>query len=750
MRKWFKDIFYSFPFQLLILHLRSNLILLAIWIVLALFIAGDLAFSFGLKYLFLSPEYLGKVGFWSFFFLGFGFGAMLMSWNLTTYLLSAQFFPFLASLARPFTKFCINNFLVPAAFIVLFFICLVNFEIHYESLTGLEALKNSLAFLFGIASLVLLIAAYFNYTNKDILSYVNPRKHIPPHLMTGPGKSRGLPDFEAIKANRNQWRVDTYLTDSFKPRLVRSVAHYDIRLLFRVFKQNHTNALMVQLFSLVILVALGYLIDRPAFRIPAGASIFLLSSIVIAITGAISYWFQRWRMLVLFLLFVLINQITRYDFLHHKNKAYGLNYNIEKADYSLGNLKAICSPENVEEDLANTTQILNNWKSKNETRSEEKPKMIFYCVSGGGLKSATWAMKVLQYGDEITHGEFMKHTVLMSGASGGMLGTSYFRELYLENQTKEAFNIYDSTYVDDISKDLLNSIAFTIISNDLFMPWVSFEKGGFNYKKDRGYIFEKQFNENTSYRLDKTLADYKEPEKEAIIPLTFITPSVVNDGRRMIISSQGVSYMMAAPVGIEVPNSVGIDAIDFGRLFDAQKSNNIQFTTILRMNATYPYILPNVFLPCTPRIEVMDAGFRDNFGLKTATRFIHVFQDWISENTSGVVFVIVRAFDRKKLIKSSENEGIFESVFNPLGIAGKIMTLQDFEHDTNLGFIYDILGKQNTEIIRFTYRPGKVLKDGAASISFHLTNREKRDIIEAVHSDENQESFRKLKGLLIQ
>jgi hypothetical protein len=207
--------------------------------------------------------------------------------------------------------------------------------------------------------------------------------------------------------------------------------------------------------------------------------------------------------------------------------------------------------------------------------------------------------------------------------------------------------------------------------------------------------------------------------------------------------------MMAAPIGIEIPHSVGIDAVDFGRLFEKQNAQNLQFTTALRMNATYPYILPNVYLPTNPRIEVMDAGFRDNFGIKSATRFIHVFEHWIKENTSGVILVIVRAYDREKDIKSSEKEGVFESIFNPLGIAGKILKLQDFEHDTNLGFLYDILGKENFDIFRFTYRPGSVLKEQAATISFHLTTREKNDICNAIYEDENQEKFKKLKSLIL-
>jgi hypothetical protein len=715
---------------------------------LALFVTGAVAEKFGLKYLFLSPEYLGKVGFWSFFILGFAFGAMVITWNLTVYLLKAHLFPFLASLGRPFTKFCLNNILLPSAFVLLFLICQIHFGLYYEYLPLTKVLTNSSAFLIGILSLILFIAGYFQFTNKDILSYINSEENLPPNLTSGPGR-RKIAEIEDIKSNKNQLKVITYLTEAFRPRLVRSVAHYDSKILFRVFKQNHTNALIVQLFSLVILIALGYLIDHERFRIPAGASIFLLSSIVISITGAMSYWFQKWRLFVLLILFIVINQITRYDLFHHKNKAYGLDYSVEDAGYSYEELEEICSPENVKTDFQNTEKILENWLKKNQTKKTKKPKMVFFCVSGGGLKSATWSMKVLNHADSLTSGAFMNHTALMSGASGGILGTAYFRELHYQKTTNGLDDFYSQKYIDNVAKDLLNSVSFTIVSNDLFMPWVKFEKGGYEYVKDRGYIFEKQFNENTDFILDKTMNDYADLEREAKIPLMFITPSIVNDGRRMIISSQKNSYMMAAPIGIEIPHSVGIDAVDFGRLFEKQNAQNLQFTTALRMNATYPYILPNVYLPTNPRIEVMDAGFRDNFGIKSATRFIHVFEHWIKENTSGVILVIVRAYDREKDIKSSEKEGVFESIFNPLGIAGKILKLQDFEHDTNLGFLYDILGKENFDIFRFTYRPGSVLKEQAATISFHLTTREKNDICNAIYEDENQEKFKKLKSLIL-
>ncbi len=736
---------YSFPFQLLIMHLRSNLLLVLTWGLLAMTITGNFGGKFGLKYLFLSPEYMGKVGFWSFFYVGIGFGAMVMSWNLTTYLLSAYRFSFLASLGRPFTKFALNNMVIPLSFILLYFYCLIQFEVKYEFKEWQDILVNGLSFLSGFITLVLMISLYFNFTNKDIFTLLKPKEKNVREGKMAPDKE-DLPILEDIKLNRNQWRVDTYLTESFRPRIVRSVAHYDPGLLIRVFRQNHLNALFVQLFTFVILIMLGAFMDRPALRIPTGGSIFLLASIMMAIAGAISYWFNKWRITAIFAILFLINMLTKDDFFHHKNKAYGLDYNVAPAVYQPDNLSQYCTQEIVDADKKATISILENWKKKASLNNSEKPKMLFYCVSGGGLKSAAWSTLIMQTADSITAGKFMDNTVLVSGASGGMIGATYFRELSLRKKQGEDVDLYCQDHIYTISQDLLNPISFTIITNDLFLPWASFEEGGHRYKKDRGYIFEKALNENTNAVLAKTIGDYTAVEQSAEIPMVFITPSIVNDGRRLVISSQPVSYMMIEPIGVEVPHSIQVDAVDFGHLFKNQGAMDLRFTTALRMNATYPYVLPNVTLPSVPSIEVLDAGFRDNFGLKSATRFVTVFRDWIKENTSGVVFVIVRAFDRDRTVANKENQGVFENMFNPLEIAFKVISLQDYEHDNELGFIYNMLGKEHVDIIRFTYHPSEFLKD--SPISFYLTERERLDILNGINSEESRQNLEKLKEML--
>ena len=66
-----KFIYYSFPVQLLILHIKKNKSLLLWWLLLFGIITYNIAASYGGAYLFLDPEYLGKVNFLSFFWINF-------------------------------------------------------------------------------------------------------------------------------------------------------------------------------------------------------------------------------------------------------------------------------------------------------------------------------------------------------------------------------------------------------------------------------------------------------------------------------------------------------------------------------------------------------------------------------------------------------------------------------------------------------------------------------------------------------
>ncbi len=820
-------VWYSFPVQLLVLQLRQNHLLLILWITLVLFISDRLAAKFGIKYLFLEPEYAGHVGGLSFFLVGLGLGGMIMTWNLTTYLLNARYFPFLATLARPFGKYCINNALLPLAFFGFYVLRLRAFlkaELDYGSGQLLGAVASLLA---GVLLIVVAYFVYFRFTNKDIASYPDLRD-----LLRGQLRRRRK---RLISGHRNvsvaqlisgekSWRVDTYLTESLTPRRTRSIAHYKPGQLLGVFRQNHLNALLLQGGILLILVLSGLGMDFAWVRIPAGASIFILFSIIAAVAGAVTYWFHTWRTSIFVLALVLINLVTGQDWFTFRNRAYGLDYGGELPAYSYQRLEELANPVAIARDRDSMRVILERWRART---GEEKPRMVLLCVSGGGLKATYWTTHVLQEAQAATRGELFRHTSLISGASGGMIGAAYVRDLtwaaqvdgeaigyapdeptavpvVLRNRAQSAVQspiaregknssfpqntpvvseggasgfrqnpprdvsfrqnrwseldlqrdreqqtralaerrerlvdqrTLDSLQLEAAGGDLLNSIAFAIVSRDLFLPSSHFTLDGERYRKDRGYAFEQQLNENLGGIFRKRLGDYEAAERAAEIPMLLLTPSIVNDARRLIISPLGVRHMTLPPAGVGRGDDFEVDAVDFGALFADQRAMRLPISTALRMNATYPYVLPNVYLPSSPPVEVMDAGFRDNFGVMEASRFLQVYREWITENTSGVTLVQVSTLEKFERPKERSPKGWISSMFSPLGVAGQLISLQDFQLDDNIGLLYELFGEERFEFVRFSYRPAEDRE--AASMTFHLTEGEKADIRASIRHPEN-------------
>lgn len=752
MQSFFTGILRSFPVQLLLLHLRSNFLLLLVWLLLVLMMSGVLGPRLGIQYLFLDPEYLEAGGFWPFLLIGLAFGYFTMSWNLSTYLLIGGYFNFLASLSRPFFKFCINNALLPLG--VFFFYCglIVRFLLPvpgYEH-EGWQTVECLSGLVLGLVISLFLYAIYFNVTNRDISYYVPKFRQPPPNM--GPGQAADTDGFRPYRSRvralapilaglyDNPYRVATYLNGKLKTRPVRSVAHYESSVLQLIFRQNHLNAILLQIATIFMMAGLGFLIDRPFFQIPAGASFLVLFSLLISIIGAISYWFSEWRFTWLVLLLVGFNLLTSTPFFHHGNQAYGLDY-ATKAPYTEADLRANYASETLAEDIAATTAILNNWKAR---QREEKPPLFVVCASGGGLTAALWATHLTQTIEECSDGKLLAHTALMTGASGGEIGLAYLREAYLSDPD---FRKNGVSRLDRISRDLLNPVAFSLVSNDLFLPFTKIEVGGRKYRRDRAYGFEQELNLNTGGGLDKPLAAYREPERSGSIPLLFVTPSIVEDGRRLVISPQGVTYMTAPPAALRGDLPLRPDMVDFRRLLPGQNPDSLRFLTALRMNATYPYVLPLVKLPTRPTVRLMDAGYRDNYGVTSAARFLTVFKDWIAENTSGVHLIQISAFREGKVVNPDAHPGIIANLLSPVGVAGNILDVQILDQEVLLGQLSDLFGPDQFHLYRFNYE--RLADDPLrTSVSFHLTERERRQILRGLESRAMQLEIDRVLGVL--
>jgi hypothetical protein len=745
---FFRRIFYSFYFRLILLDFKKNQSLLVFWMIFFGIITDNIATRYGVSYLFLGPEYMDNICFLSYFITGFACGGFIMAYNIASYVKNAFRFPFLATLRNPFLKYCLNNFLLPLTFSLLYIFKIFFFLTGEGNMTLLEILLMIVAFIAGNIVFLFFSFMYMLRTNKDITKLYGIKTSEFEVVKVHSKKIlSGQRNPSLIKESRD-WYVETYLLTPFKLRLVRSVRHYKKEVLKAVIRQNHNAAFVFQITSIITLLLLGLFSHISAFEIPAAASIFLLFTMFIMLFCSFYTWLRGWSTVIFILFLVTFNFLHREVTPSSVNKAYGLNYDTAKASYNYDQFKQIDKQHYLlNNDINYTLDILKKWKLKNTDPAfpDKKPKLVFINTSGGGLRSALWTFYTLKHIDSLSQGNLMSRIQMITGSSGGMVGAAYIRELYNLKQKNNDVNYYSDVYVNNMSRDILNPIAFTIATSEWFFPIKRFKVDNNTYSQDRGYSFELKLEQNTNNIFDKRLGDYKTAESTATIPMMVFSPSIVNDGRKLLISPIGISYLTQNVKTKMVNYNKLYDAVDYSRFFELQGASKTMFTSILRMSATFPYISPIVSLPSEPRIEIMDAGLRDNYGLETTLRFIHTFNDWISNNTSGIVIIQIR--DKHKNIPIDENpsQTLMEALSRPMGsFYSSLFEVQDYNQNQQIQMA-DTWCKSKIDIIDLQLRNERTDK---ISLSWHLTNKEKKKVLRSIDLPENQQAIDKIVELV--
>jgi hypothetical protein len=747
---WIKRIVFFFPFQLVAVHVKKNPLLLFCWLVMFGFVTGNIAPHYGVQYLFLNPEYRDHVSFLSFYIVGFSFGGFTMAFNIVSYIMNSFRFPFLATLANPFQKYCYNNLVIPVLFVITYLVNTFQFLKAEQTMSTIHILFLLLGFLMGAALFIAIAITYFIRTNKNIqilfgyktqeyqTSATSLKKNI--------RKKKSVPwkNTNLVKEPRD-WYVETYIGSMFKLKYVRPVSHYQRDILRRVFRQNHGSAARFQLVTIVTLIIIGWFQEISYFMVPAAGSLFLVFTLIMMLSSTFYSWLRGWTTAFVILLIIMLNLVFRFTFLKNSCKVYGLNYDGDKALYTVENLylhnnnRAAYTADSLQAIIA-----LEKWKQDNTQANGKKPKMIFINTSGGGLRSSLWTLYTIQKADSTLKGTFLRKTKLITGSSGGMIGAAFIRELYLQKRTQKNINIYDSRYCDDISKDILNPVTFNIATNELFLNMQKFKRGKSEYSKDRAYAFERRLNQNTGLLLDKPLKNYQLAEFENQVPMMIFSPTILNDGRKLLISPQPISYLTNNNSNTNLNAQLIGEAVEYTRFFEKQDAMNTGFLSVLRMNATFPYISPVVTLPSEPIMDVMDAGMRDNFGMETTLKYIAAFRNWIEENTSGIIIVQIR--DRHKELPTEPNppKTMMGSLLRPIGsLYGNLFIIQDYNQDQLLHHMATIY-KGPIEVVNFQMENDR---KNNISLSWHLTNREKIKILKSIHTPENQASLIRLKQL---
>lgn len=747
LRRFLLFVNHLLPVQLLTIQIRKYKLLLLFWLFLLGMISGTIGKGYGLTFLFLEPEYLGQEGFWSLFILGGTLGTFLFAYMITLYINESYRFHFIAFKNHPFLLFTFNNFLLPAFLITFYLYRFIDFQMEMQGGFNGMVLGKIGGLLMGMGLTFLTFGSYFFATGRrSMFNVLGDGLERELERARGEQNKRVILD-KAKESVRIPYRVGHYLAWPFHiVKVNHGRTHF--RQVVHVLNKHHGQLLLLQVAIFVVIAVLGLLEQNPIFQIPAGASIILMLALMVMMGGAITFWFRKSGILPLLLLGVFIYVYDSQDFMHEHHHAIGMNYEVPAAEYSQETLALHTRESILEADRTYHLAMLNQWAEgyREKYGPGYRPKAVFVSSSGGGLRSAFWTFRVLQELDSLTQGVFTDNIRLYSGASGGMMGAAYFRELELQRELGKSIDLQSPAYAQNLSKDLLNRISFRIFT-DIFLPNTQVKIGNKRYDQERGYTFDQQLGLNLPELRGRTLGDYRAWEQQGLTPPFVMTPTITNQGKKLYIASSPLSFL-ARGRAISGEYTGKTAGVEFRRMFKKQDADSLWMVTALRMNATFPFVLPTVELPSNPAMLVMDAGAIDNHGIQTPVRYLFEFREWFAEHTDGVVFIQLRDNSRIDAILDPAQKGFFNRLSMPLGGGYKSMVeSRDMAYDRMLEAAEEWFPNK-IDVFSFEY-PVET-SHYPASISFHLTAKEKQNILHSLETLHNQAAFDALKTLYLQ
>lgn len=262
-----------------------------------------------------------------------------------------------------------------------------------------------------------------------------------------------------------------------------------------------------------------------------------------------------------------------------------------------------------------------------------KPRLALVATSGGGIRAAAWTAHVLSQlqGPEGVP-DFHRYVRLVTGASGGMVGAGTWVAGLRPEGLPQELNLPEVMEQDSLS-------AATTM---LLLP----------FGEDRGRALERVWKQHTAGVLESSFEELREGEALGWRPSLVYSPTLVEDGRRLLVSNLDLTALTAADAntlvspatGEEAPASptrLSVSGVQLFQLFPHRQSR-FAVAAAARMSASFPYMSPASALPTSPRVRVVDAGYYDNYGVDLSALWLHAHRKWLRECTSGVLLVQIR------------------------------------------------------------------------------------------------------------
>jgi hypothetical protein len=317
-----------------------------------------------------------------------------------------------------------------------------------------------------------------------------------------------------------------------------------------------------------------------------------------------------------------------------------------------------------EERPPRTDPHLEAWK---RARGGKAP-LVVVAVDGGGIRAAVWTTVVMAQleRDLPTFPYFVR---VVTGASGGMVGMASWvgslqpPDAAHRHRDLDARDVTPPALVDRVATDSLGTVARELAFKDLILPPF------LHPTSDRGLALERAWEKATRI-LGQRFADLGHGEAAGWRPSLIVSPLIVEDGRRLLISNLDVRDLTTVPV-----EPTSLQALEYYGHIEP-RPGTLRLSTAVRLNASFPYVSPAAELPTDPARHTLDAGYYDEHGVELAGSWIWARREWLLAHTTGVLLVQVpdaRARARKQ--KASEDRRDWWGA-GLLGVTGPIEALR--------------------------------------------------------------------------
>ncbi len=318
---------------------------------------------------------------------------------------------------------------------------------------------------------------------------------------------------------------------------------------------------------------------------------------------------------------------------------------------------------------AAATRELAAWGSKRAEAGAvaRKPPLVVVAVDGGGIRAAAWTTIVMAQLERDLP-TFPYYVRVVTGASGGMVGiASYVASLrppterirHLDLDKRE---VTLDQLVDRVATDSLGPVARELVFRDFFLPPF------LHRTADRGLALERAWEHDTRI-LEQPFSALEAGETEGWRPSLIVSPVIVEDGRRLLISNLDLGELIT--VSAEPPS---LQALEYFPHIEP-RPGTLRLSTAVRMNASFPYVSPAAELPTEPPRHVLDAGYYDEHGVELAGTWIWTHREWLRDNTGGVLLVQVpdtRTRERKRQARKDRRDWWAAGL---LGVTAPVETL---------------------------------------------------------------------------